>query len=56
MQVTYICLNEIKGKKFDTLLPPLKMNKMKIVNLVYRIKKAKTAKRCVVDLLKKAYF
>jgi len=31
------------------------MNKMKIVNLVYKIKKAKTKKSCAVDHLKMAY-
>ena len=35
MEVTYIWFNKIKGKYYYTLLPPLNMNKMKIINLVY---------------------
>ena len=31
------------------------MNKMKIFNLVYKIKKGKTEKSCAVDRLKMAY-
>ena len=31
------------------------MNKMKIFNLVYKIKKEKTEKSCAVDRLKMAY-
>ena len=33
------------------LLPPLNMNKMKIFNLVYKIKIPKTEKSCMVDRL-----
>ena len=31
------------------------MNKMKIFNLVYKVKKARTEKSCPVDRLKMAY-
>ena len=31
------------------------MNKMKIINLVHKIKKAKTEQSCAVDRLKMAY-
>ena len=55
MQVAYICLNKIKGKSFYILLPPLNMNKMKIFNLVHKIKNPKTDKSCAVDRLKMPY-
>jgi len=48
----YICFNQIKGKKYYTLLPPLNINKMKIFNLVFKIKKAETEKTSAVDHLK----
>jgi len=38
MQVTFICFNKIKEKQFYTLLPPFNMNRMKIFDLVYKIK------------------
>jgi len=47
MQVAYIV--------FYILLPPLNMNKMKIFNLVYKIKNPKTEKSCAVDRLKMPY-
>jgi len=51
MQVTLICLNKIKGKPFYTLFPPFNMNRMKLFNLVYKIKYAKTVKSGIVDRL-----
>jgi len=39
----------------NTLLSPLNMNKMKIFNLVNKIKKSKTEKSCAVDRFKMAY-
>jgi len=41
----------MKGKGFYTLLPPFKMNRMKIFNLLYKIKTAKIVKSGVVDHL-----
>ena len=51
MEVTFICLNEIKGKHFYTLLPPFNMNRIRIFNLVYKIKYAKAVKSDVVHRL-----
>jgi len=51
MQITFICLNLIKGKQFYTLLPPFNMNRMNFFNRVYKLKKAKTVKSGLVDRL-----
>ena len=55
MQVTFICLNLIKGKQFNTLLPPFNIIGMTFFNLVFKIKYAKTVKSGVVDRLYMAY-
>jgi len=51
MEVTYICFNIIKEKQFYTL-PPLNMNAIQIINIVYKIKQAKTEKSGVMDPFK----
>ena len=44
-----------KGSNFTLYYLPINRNKMKIFNLVYKIKKAKTEKSCAVDRLYIAY-
>jgi len=51
MEVTYICFNSIKEKQYYTL-PPLNMNAIQIINIVYKIKQAKTEKSGVMDPFK----
>jgi len=47
MQVTFICLNQVAGKHFYTLLPPVNINRMNF----YLKTTSKTVKSGVVDRL-----